>query len=105
MLSAFIKECPVSPRFREIRLIRGRRFDVLDGAGGGGAASVRVPLLRPQEPWRVPAGRPCGPLLTPEPLRPLSAGVPGQAGGLPSPAAAHHPGYPALTGRSGWCCP
>lgn len=56
------------------------------GWAGGGPGRVSGRLLGPQEPCRVPPrapGRPCGPLLTSEPLPPGRAGNRGQAVGLP----------------------
>jgi hypothetical protein len=81
------------------RLVAARRL----GRAGGGPGTVSGRLLRCQKPCRVPAGRPCGPLLTPEPRPARRAGIRGQAGGLPAPRRPAHPQpYPArAAGRPG----
>jgi hypothetical protein len=76
----------------------------LEKSAVGGPGRVSGRLLRRQEPCRVPAGRPFGPLLTPEPRPARRAGIRGQAGGLPAPRRPAHPqpGPAAAAGRPGW---
>lgn len=115
MLPTFIKEWSVSLRSGEVRAVHVRGNDVHSGVngaggdvrGGGGTASVPGPPLRSQGGFASLRDG-LRPPLTPEPLRPQCAGVQGQAGGLPSPAAAHHHPFGTTAAlasiRRGRCC-